>query len=204
MRAFYELLLWSRRGTQASGICHIDFGEKFLVKYIDDEIVREIQACFVGKFFVKTKAMLLIRTRIGESKIHGIGLFAEEDIPIGTTIWRYVPNLDLALSIKEVEELPVVAQDYIYKHAWLSKKLNKYILSFDDDRFANHSEESNVGEKPTNEEDEPSVVALTDIRKGEEITFNYQDIDSDYKRKLLPEEGDSTELKKINMSAVLQ
>jgi hypothetical protein len=131
--------------------------------------------------------MLLIRTKIGESKIHGIGLFADEDIPIGTIIWRYFPKLDIALNIQEVEELPTVAQDYIYKHTWLSRKLNKYILSFDDDRFANHSNNPNVCEKLVGKEDEPSVVALSDIKKGEEITFNYQDIDSDHKRKLLPE-----------------
>lgn len=130
--------------------------------------------------------MLLIRTKIGKSKIHGIGLFADEDIPIGTTIWIYFPKLDIALKTQEVEKLPAVAQNYIYKHTWLSRKLNKYILSFDDDRFANHSNNPNVGEKIANEEDEPSVIALREIRRGEEITFNYQDIDSDHKRKLLP------------------
>ncbi|MCR4327894.1 MAG: SET domain-containing protein [Patescibacteria group bacterium] len=148
--------------------------------------------------------MLLVRTKIGKSTIHGTGLFAEEDIPIGTVIWKYFPDLDLALSIQEVEKLPVVAQNYIYKHAWLSKKLNKYILSFDNDRFANHSEECNVGEKPTDVEDEPSAVALRNIKKGEEITFNYQDIDSDHKRKLLSGEGNLTESKRSSLSAILQ
>ncbi|MEK7555715.1 MAG: SET domain-containing protein [Patescibacteria group bacterium] len=148
--------------------------------------------------------MLLVRTKIGKSKIHGTGLFADEDIPKGLVIWRYFPNLDIALSIKEVLKLPVVAQNYIYKHAWLSKKLNKYILSFDNDRFANHSEEYNVGEKPTDAEDEPSAIALRSISKGEEITFNYQDIDSDHKRKLLSGEKDSKEAKILKASAVLR
>lgn len=34
--------------------------------------------------------MLLVKTRLGISSIHGIGLFADELIPKGTVTWRFM------------------------------------------------------------------------------------------------------------------
>ncbi len=39
--------------------------------------------------------MLLIKTKLDLSKIHGIGLFAGEDIPKGTIIWRFNSLIDI-------------------------------------------------------------------------------------------------------------
>lgn len=50
--------------------------------------------------------MLLIKTKIGPSKINGIGLFADEFIPKGTSVWRFMPSLDLEIPIREASELP--------------------------------------------------------------------------------------------------
>ena len=38
--------------------------------------------------------MLLVKTRLGASAIHGIGLFADEFIPKDTVTWRFTPGLD--------------------------------------------------------------------------------------------------------------
>ena len=47
--------------------------------------------------------MLLVDARVGPSSIQGLGLFAQEFIPKGTTIWEYDAGLDLRLSQAEVE-----------------------------------------------------------------------------------------------------
>ena len=41
--------------------------------------------------------MLLVRTYLDRSAIHGIGLFAAERIPKGTVLWRLEPSIDLLL-----------------------------------------------------------------------------------------------------------
>ncbi len=38
--------------------------------------------------------MLLVKTKIGQSNISGIGVFADEFIPKGTVIWRYQEGFD--------------------------------------------------------------------------------------------------------------
>ena len=57
--------------------------------------------------------MLLVKTRLAPSTIHGIGLFADEFIPKGTEVWKFVPGFDLALSVDEVESLPEMAKAWI-------------------------------------------------------------------------------------------
>lgn len=42
--------------------------------------------------------MLLIKTKLELSKIHGVGLFADEFIAKGTKIWEYRPNFDKAFT----------------------------------------------------------------------------------------------------------
>lgn len=47
-------------------------------------------------FILKTGfLMLLIKTKLDLSKIHGVGLFADEFIAKGTKIWEYRPNFGL-------------------------------------------------------------------------------------------------------------
>jgi hypothetical protein len=47
--------------------------------------------------------MLLVKTKLGLSKISGIGLYADTFIPKGTIIWRFVPKLDLKFNEKEYQ-----------------------------------------------------------------------------------------------------
>ena len=39
--------------------------------------------------------MLYVKTKIGQSKIHGMGLFADQFIKKGTIIWKFTPGFDL-------------------------------------------------------------------------------------------------------------
>ena len=41
--------------------------------------------------------MLLVKTKIGPSKIAGIGLFADEFIAKGTPVWKFEPGFDLEI-----------------------------------------------------------------------------------------------------------
>ncbi|HVV14992.1 MAG TPA: SET domain-containing protein [Candidatus Paceibacterota bacterium] len=118
--------------------------------------------------------MLLVKTLIGPSAIEGIGLFAAEDIPKGTLVWRFVPGFDLELTLGGFETLSEAAKDQMKHYAYISKKTGNYILCSDDARFFNHAAEPNVIEVQDENEQEPPNAAARDIKKGEELTFDYR------------------------------
>jgi hypothetical protein len=126
---------------------------------------------------------MLVKNYIGPSKIHGIGIFAGENIKKGTVIWRFNPIIDRRITKKEVASLPKPAKEFLLKYAYMNKR-GDIILCADDARFFNHSKNSNtinndeLGTKDT-------TIAARDIKKGEEITSDY--LSYDHSKKFLIE-----------------
>ena len=50
--------------------------------------------------------MMLIRTVVRPSSIHGMGLFALERIPKGTEIWRFEPGFDRTFARRPSKAAP--------------------------------------------------------------------------------------------------
>lgn len=115
--------------------------------------------------------MLLVKTSLRHSPIHGFGVFAEEFIPAGTVVWRYVEGFDSRLSEEFVLSLPPEGQAAIRHYSAFWK--GGYVVSADDARFLNHSESANL--RTTAEPDED--IAVRDILPGEELTENYREFD---------------------------
>ena len=128
--------------------------------------------------------MLMVKTKLGLSPIHGMGLFADQFIPKGTTTWRFVPVFDLKVEPDDLLRLSEPARKLFWRYAYVDKNNNHYILCFDDERFVNHSDAPNVIQKRTDNETEGIEVAGRDIYPGEELTVNYYDFDKDAERKL--------------------
>lgn len=119
----------------------------------------------------KCKPMLLVKTKIGPSKIHGIGLFADENIPRGKVVWKFNPIIDKAITIEETKTLPGFTQEYIQKYSFFND--GKYILCGDYAIFTNHSDNPNL------ESVDEMSVAAHDIQNGEELTDNYNSYDEE-------------------------
>lgn len=117
--------------------------------------------------------MMLVKTKVKESKIHGFGLFADRFISKGTEIWRFTPGFDLKFTREQILSFPEVLQIYIYKYSWRSKKSKLYCFSSDDGKLFNHSEDPNVLSEYRDNEEEAITVAIKDIQAGEEILDNY-------------------------------
>jgi hypothetical protein len=49
--------------------------------------------------------MLLVKTRLGQSLISGIGLFADQFIPKDTIIWKFTEGVDVKIPDERVAEL---------------------------------------------------------------------------------------------------
>ena len=115
--------------------------------------------------------MLQIKTYLNNSKIHGIGVFADQNISEGQIIWIFNPDIDKIIELKE--NFTLNESVFLSKYAYLDKQLEKHILCSDNDRFTNHSDDPNTVPLATGE-----VVAKRNIKQGEELTINYFDIDS--------------------------
>jgi uncharacterized protein len=127
--------------------------------------------------------MMRIRTRVRQSRIHGLGLFAVESVPQGTPIWRFEPGFDHDFSPAQFTALPPLAREHTRWFCFVSRENRRVILSGDHACFINHSPTPNTGAPP---DAKPPVVtvALRDIAAGEELTCNYYDYDADTAWKL--------------------
>ena len=128
--------------------------------------------------------MLLVKTRIGPSKIAGIGLFADQFISKGTMIWKFTPGLDLEVNRCKLARLSPAAKKQFLNYAYLIPDTSTYVLCFDDARFFNHSECPNVLDVEVPGEENWVVVARGDIAKGDELTCDYRGFDADFNCKM--------------------
>ena len=127
--------------------------------------------------------MMLVKTRVARSAIHGFGLFAVEAVPAGTPLWRFQPGFDHDFSPEQFAALPLLARDHTRWFCFVSKASGHVILSGDHACFINHSPDPNTGAWP-DAVVPVTTVALRPIAAGEEITCNYFDYDADTPWKL--------------------
>lgn len=123
--------------------------------------------------------MMLVKTKIKESEIHGIGLFADQFIPKGTEVWRFTPGFDLKFTREQILAFPKELQIYIYKYSWRSKKSNLYCFSSDNEKFFNHSYTPNVLSEYREDEEEAVTIAIRDIQVGEEMLDDYNSFEDE-------------------------
>ncbi len=113
--------------------------------------------------------MLLVRTYLDKSPIHGIGVFADEFIRKGTKIWRFVEGFDLCYSPKQFARLPKPARDFLKQHGYCVD--GEILFTVDHDHHINHSDQPNTYLH------NGYAIARCNIRKGTEITNDYREFD---------------------------
>ena len=120
--------------------------------------------------------MLLVKTKIGKSDIHGLGLFAAERITQGTIIWRFTPGFDLDLDPAQLELQPSPVRERLRHYGYLDPRLKRFILGCDDARFINHSNSPNM-RVDFSADSYGLDVAVRDIEVGEELTVDYGSVE---------------------------
>jgi len=122
--------------------------------------------------------MLLAKTYLDRSTIHGVGLFAAERIRKGTVVWRLNPLIDIQLSAAQLASLEGPSREQVEKYVYLDRVLGTYVLCGDDARFFNHSDHPNCHDFP--DERGGTTVAARDIDAGEELTSDYSFFDANF------------------------
>jgi SET domain-containing protein len=117
--------------------------------------------------------MLMVPTNVAPSRFHGLGLFASQDIPAGTLVWRYYPGLDKYLTEEEYQSYPEIIKKFVDFYCNVNSE-RKYLFCVDNARFMNHSDGPNISAALDEN------VALRDITAGEEIVCDYREFDSDF------------------------
>lgn len=112
--------------------------------------------------------MLLVKTRLMPSNVHGLGCFAAERVVAGQVVWSLAPSFDKVWSHSEYEALPSVVLHNICDHVYLCKRTGLWVYCVDDARFMNHSSAPNVLSSGMRD------VAARDIEPGDEILCDYE------------------------------
>ncbi len=123
------------------------------------------------------KYMLLINTKLGTSRKHGIGLFANQFIPKGTKTWEYITWFDHSYTAEELDQMSEFARRQVLWYAYFDTTIQKFVLPADDQRFINHSSDP----KDINIDSTPDFdIAICDINIGDELICDYDKFDSGY------------------------
>ena len=117
--------------------------------------------------------MMLVKTFVDKSGIHGIGLFAAAPIAAGTVIWRFMDGFDVVFDETVLTTLDEPMRGYLNRYSYPHHSLpGKIILDGDNGRFMNHSDAPNTdfSRVPMTE-----GYATQHIAEGEELLCNYNE-----------------------------
>nr|MBF0682825.1 SET domain-containing protein-lysine N-methyltransferase [Pseudomonas sp.] len=106
------------------------------------------------------------------SKIHGTGVYAARKIPAGTKVFEYVGEI---ISADEADRRHPVNPDDPFHTFFFSLSNGNVIdgnVGGNDSKWINHSCEPNC-ETEESDDFRVFIVALRDIRRGEELYFDY-------------------------------
>ncbi|MGH7558652.1 MAG: SET domain-containing protein [Gemmatimonadota bacterium] len=120
--------------------------------------------------------MLRVATRLGQSSIHGIGVFAVEGIPKGVEVWGFSPGFDLDLDPAAIAGFPKHARDWFAHFGYVDYHLERLVVCLDNARFINHSADSNLRSDYGRDRYGPDYAAR-DIEAGEELTADYAEFE---------------------------
>ena len=135
---------------------------------------------------------MLVRTYLGPSGIHGVGVFAGEPVESGAAVWVRHPALDLVVTRQMRAGLPDAMVSYLdtYTYPAGDGPDGSAVLDCDNGRYMNHSDAPNTSF--TGE----GGRASQRIAMGAEITCDYREFypKAVWERMafLMPEAGETT------------
>ncbi len=111
--------------------------------------------------------MMIVKNYVAPSQIHGVGLFAGENIEKDQIIFVLTPGVDVVMTSEDIETFGGEFSRFMSVYSYKDIKSSEITISLDNARFMNHH-------------NYPNTLwtyifgwAARDIRKGEELTCDY-------------------------------
>ena len=120
--------------------------------------------------------MIHISYKLKASDLHGIGLFADENIKQSQLIYTASPLLDLNITQEQFDSLDQKEKDEILWWGFFDQPSQMWHVDFDVSKFINHSYQPTVTQDE--QHNEAYLVAARDIMAGEELTQNYLEFET--------------------------
>ena len=121
--------------------------------------------------------MILIDYEVKSSSIHGAGMFTKQNIKKGELIAKASPLLDVDVTVEEFNKLDNREKKELLYWGFYDEPRNVYHCDFDNTKFINHSKDGNVTQDESYKD--MYLIAKRDIDKGEELTQNYLEFESE-------------------------
>ncbi len=120
--------------------------------------------------------MIHVAYKLKTSELHGVGLFANEDVKKDQLIYTASPLLDLNITQEQFDGLEQKEKDEILWWGFFDQPSQMWHVDFDVSKFINHSPDATVTQDESH--DEAYLVASRDIQSGEELTQNYLEFET--------------------------
>lgn len=111
--------------------------------------------------------MMIVKNYVAASAIHGVGLFAAEDIAEGQVVYVYTLGVDIAMTREELVKFGPEFTRFMIIYAYEDMTTHDMVISIDNSRFMNHAADPNTAW------DAQNGWATRPIAKDEEITCDY-------------------------------
>lgn len=111
--------------------------------------------------------MMVIKNYVAPSEVHGVGLFAGENIQKDQIIYVFNPVVDVVMKADRIESLGTEFARFMRMYAYCELNTREVIISIDNSKFMNHCEFPNTMW---------TFIygwAAKNIREGEELTCDY-------------------------------
>jgi SET domain-containing protein len=127
--------------------------------------------------------MIHIKYKLNKSNKHGIGLFADEDLPKGQLVYTASPLLDTNITQEKFDSLTDREKEEVQWWGFFDESSKRWHVDFDVSKFINHEKKGTVTQDKDHEE--AHLVTTRDVKRGEELTQNYLEFESaeDLKRR---------------------
>lgn len=121
--------------------------------------------------------MMPIKYKLDKSDRHGIGLFTDENLIKGQLVYVASPVLDTNISQLQFDSLDEKEKEEVRYWGFKIPENNTWHVDFDVSKFINHSFDPTVTQDPNHKE--AYLVTTRIVKKGEELTQNYLEFESE-------------------------
>jgi uncharacterized protein len=125
--------------------------------------------------------MLLVKTFVMPSPVHGLGLFAAEAIRAGALVRQWNPAFDREFSEEAAAALPPAAREFLDHFGWTAPG-GGLRVSLDGSRYTNHGADPNLVVRGD------ATYARRDIAAGEELLEDYTAYEPGWRPGAAPED----------------